>query len=49
MKFLEALSQQGEHKTFSSENVRDLALKRRAFKNLVEQSVDTLTLKMCLQ
>jgi hypothetical protein len=38
MKFLEALSQQGEHKTFSSENVRVLAVKRRASKNLVEQS-----------
>jgi len=37
-KFLEARSQQGEHKTFSSENVRVLAVKRRASKNLVEQS-----------
>jgi hypothetical protein len=37
MKFLEALSQQGEHKLTSS-LVRVLAVKRRASKNLVERS-----------
>jgi len=37
MKFLEDLSQQGEHKTFSFENVRVLAVKRRGSKNLGEQ------------
>jgi hypothetical protein len=36
MKFLEALSQQGEHKLTSS-LVRVLAVKRRASKNLVKR------------